>query len=487
MVLVHPPALSKRYLPTKVPPYGMAVLCAHLKACGIPVRQHDLLPIYLHHSPQDPDFHSPAHGFGQAEYLDHLQGRRASARLAAFAAKYADPLPRPAPAYAFSIMAYPQYWAALLLAQRLRRLAPKALIVFGGPFITIQAQLDPLTTGLVDLWLRGSGEAPLALLGRMLAGPDKLDLARLPGAWFRQGDQERQNPPASLPAAKECIPDFSGLDLSEYRLLHPATGRQTLFLPYRISKGCVSRCSFCTGRLVDEFGCKPPDKVVGELKTLAETYGSRDFVFCDASVNANPALLAQICRRLAAELPGMSWYAYARVSGFSAKLLALARRSGCFSLFWGVEAMHQPTVRLLGKGFRVQRVGQLLAQCQRLGIKSHLHLMYHTPNESLADALALRDLVEPLLDSPWVEFALHRFLLEPGSLMARRPGDYGLCELTLRPQALFERCRLDFAEVGGADPQSISQREALIEANLGPMLARLRQREADDRAIAPRL
>ncbi len=487
VVLVHPPALSKRYLPTKVLPYGMAVLYAYLKDRGVPVSQHDLLAVYLHGAPDDPNYHSREHGFSQEEYLDLLHGRASSGRLEDFAAKYADRLPGGAAIYAFSIMAYPQYWASLLLARCIKRREPGALIIFGGPYVTIKPITELAAFGCADLWIRGNGEEPLATLHRMISDRGSVTPAEVPGACFLSAGHLRESPPARLPAPEEYAPDFDGLDLDDYRMRHPVTGRDALFLPYRITKGCASRCSFCTGRLVDDFERKPLEKILAELDGLARAYRSRDFVFCDASINADPDQLSRLCGRLPDVMPGMSWYAYARVQGFSHRLLALARSSGCFSLFWGVEAMHQPTVRLLGKGFPVERVPGLLAECRDLGIKSHLHLMYHTPHEGPEDARALRSLLESLLDAPDVELALHRFLLEPGSSMARRPGDYGLRDLSSSPKPLFERPRLSFGEADGPGPEGIAQREEMIETLLAPLLERLREREAGDRTIAPRL
>jgi hypothetical protein len=487
LVLVHPPALSKRYLPTKVLPYGMAVLHAYLKTRGIPVQQHELLAAYLHHSPKDPDYHNPEQGFSQEEYLDCLQGRRNGGRLDDFAAKYADKLPDTAAIYAFSIMAYPQYWASLLLARRLKRRNPGSLIVFGGPYITIKPNAELAAYGGADLWIKGNGETPLAVLYQMSQKAGGIVPREVPGACYLSDGKLHQNPPARLPAQDECAPDFGGLDLQSYRMRHPVSGRNALFLPYRITKGCVSRCSFCTGRLVDGFESKPLEKIVTELERLARDYHSRDFMFCDASINADPALLAGLCRRLSKALPGMSWYAYARVQGFSRRLLWDARRAGCFSLFWGVDAMHQPTVRLLGKGFKVSRVPELLAECRELGIESHLHLMYHTPHESPEDARALRSLVEAWQDSPGIEFALHRFLLEPGSLMARHPGDFGLCDLSPAPRDLFERPHLMFGETTGLSPEAIKEREEMIKDILGPLLEQLLKQDAKDRLPAPLL
>ncbi len=79
---------------------------------------------------------------------------------------------------------------------------------------------------------------------------------------------------------EERPPDFDGLSLEQYRYDHPMTGKQTFFLPYRVSKGCPSRCSFCTGRLVDSYDCKSVDKIVSEVIALALKYKTNTFQFC---------------------------------------------------------------------------------------------------------------------------------------------------------------------------------------------------------------
>ena len=63
LVLIHPPAISKRYLRTKFLPYGMSVIYAFLKEHHVPVFQYDFLMEYLFASDGDIDFHNPERSF----------------------------------------------------------------------------------------------------------------------------------------------------------------------------------------------------------------------------------------------------------------------------------------------------------------------------------------------------------------------------------------------------------------------------------------
>ena len=421
IVLIHPPAISKRYLQTKFLPYGMAVLYSFLRAHGVPAVQYDFLMEYLYNSPEDINYHNKEKSFSEEDYFSFLEGRGVHKGLRDYTEKYCSQLPAGGKIYAFSIVAYHQFWASLLMARQIRAMNPAAVIVFGGPFITLRSAPYLIKYGSADYWIKGSGEEPLLQLFRIHQRGEKIPLAAIPGIITLSGDGYIGNQPAHRPAEEELPPDFAGLNPDMYRYDHPLIGKQSLFLPYRLTKGCVSRCSFCTGRLIDPFSRKSADKIISELQMLSAGNASAAFMFADSAVNNSPELLSRLCKRVAKELPEIAWYAYARIKGFTPGLLREARNAGCFSLFWGVEAAHDPTVRLLGKGFSVRDMFNLIDRSADLGIKNHIHLMYNTPHETEKDIAALISLIERYSTSDYVSFIPHRFLLEPQSLIFTHP------------------------------------------------------------------
>jgi len=459
VILIHPPAVSKRYLKTKFMPYGMAVIHAYLKEHGVPVEQRDYLMEYLFDAPEDIDFHNPAMSFTEDDFLACLRDESTRTALAAFTEKYGSRLLTDGGIYAFSIVAYHQFWAGLLLSRYIRAHDPAAVIVFGGPFITIKPTESLVRYGLADYWVKGSGELPLLMLYEMLCKNAGHSLKEIPGLIFMRNGEPVENPKWEPAAIEERAPDFEGLDLDRYCYDHPLTGDQTLFLPYRISKGCPSRCTFCTGRLVDRYAVKPVEKVVSELISLSQRYQTDNFMFADASINGSPRLLERVCDGLIRRFPDIRWYAYARVRGFDSRLLAKAREAGCFSLFWGLESAHQPTVELLGKRFRVERMFEVMDQAIELGIKNYVHIMYNTPHETDADIRAFMRLVDRYIDSPMVVFLPGRFLLEPQSLMFQDPETYGLANIARVETGLFEREQYTYDETrGGLNAEEVRQR-----------------------------
>ena len=476
VTLIHPPAISKRYLMTKFMPYGMAVIYSFLKEHDVPVTQYDFLMEYLFDADEDIDFHNPDRNFSEEDFFSHLEGTALHTRLDEFTRKYGARIIQHAAIYGFSIVAYHQFWASLLLAKHIKSVNPESIVVFGGPFITIRPAESFVGYAQADYWIKGNGEIPLLMLYRFLRGEKGVSKDEIPGIVYLDGDQLRQSPQSVLAAEEERPPDFEGLPLENYRYDHPLMGKQTLFLPYRISKGCPSRCSFCTGRLVDSYDCKSIEKVVSEVVALARKYDTATFQFADASINGNPQILSEVCDRLAKSFPKLRWYSYAKVSGFSRKLIEKVKKAGCFSLFWGVESAHQATIHFLGKHFEVNNMYQLIDYSVALGIKNYIHLIFNTPHESIEDVEALKRLVDTYINCPNVVFLPQRFLLEPHSLMFDQPDRYGLVNIRKVESSIFEREQYVYQESDGQDYSDIYKRNDLHRRILAGRLESIKYR-----------
>ena len=91
VVLVHPPAISKRYLKTKFMPYGMSVIYAFLKEHSVPVVQYDFLMEYLFGDDNGIDYHNADKTFSERDFFEVLKGNGSQNALQAFADNYARP------------------------------------------------------------------------------------------------------------------------------------------------------------------------------------------------------------------------------------------------------------------------------------------------------------------------------------------------------------------------------------------------------------
>jgi anaerobic magnesium-protoporphyrin IX monomethyl ester cyclase len=460
VVLIHPPAISKRYLRTRFMPYGMGVLYAYLKAHNVPVVQYDFLMEYLFDAPDDINYNDSEKSFSQENFFSFINdGREAHKGIQDFVEKYGSRIPTDGIIYAFSIVAYHQFWASLLLGQYIKQANPDAVIVFGGPFITIKPAEAFAGYGQADYWIKGSGETPILMLYHILLNRQKENAIRqIPGIIFFSHSGVFSNPQSVLNAQDELPPDFEGLNIEKYRYDHPITGPDTLFVPYRTSKGCPTGCSFCTGRLVDHYSTKQVNKIIGDLAFLSNSYNTEAFMFTDASINGDYRLISEICKGFAQSLPSMKWYAYAKVEGCTSKLLEQMCQAGCFSLFWGIESANPSTIHLLGKKFRVEKMSEIIDKSIEFGIRNYIHLMYNTPHETMEDVRLFIRFVERYINSEEVIFITHRFLLEPQSIMYEHPHRYGLSGIKKLETSIFEREQYLFKEAGWISHEQIRKR-----------------------------
>ncbi len=114
------------------------------------------------------------------------------------------------------------------------------------------------------------------------------------------------------------------------------------------SRGCPFRCDFCS--VTQFFGrtyrCRPVEEVVEEVKGLKDDL----IVFIDDNITGN----ANYARELFTKLIPLKkqWAGQSSISlAKDDELLALAAKSGCVSLFFGIESLSPENLRAVHKSF----------------------------------------------------------------------------------------------------------------------------------------
>jgi anti-anti-sigma factor len=114
------------------------------------------------------------------------------------------------------------------------------------------------------------------------------------------------------------------------------------------SRGCPFSCDFCyvTQFFGNTYRCRPVDEVVEEVKRLKEDL----IVFVDDNITGNPRYAKELFTKLIPlkkQWAGQSSINIARNS----ELLRLAAKSGCVSLFLGIESLSAQNLRAVRKSF----------------------------------------------------------------------------------------------------------------------------------------
>jgi len=172
------------------------------------------------------------------------------------------------------------------------------------------------------------------------------------------GEAEEIWPTVVEDARKGCLrrvyragshPDLRGLPRPRLDLLRMEAYDRVACV--QTARGCPFQCDYCSvsrffGRT---FRTRPVEEVVQEVKAL----GERFVVFVDDNIVGNPSYAKELFRRL---IPlGIRWGSQASLSiARDRELLDLAVKSGCYSLFVGIESLSEQNLRDVHK--RTNRV-----------------------------------------------------------------------------------------------------------------------------------
>ena len=205
--------------------------------------------------------------------------------------------------------------------------------------------------------------------------------AEVPGLLYRDADGTiLSNPesPAAFPSV--ALPDYTGLDFSEY--LSPAPD-----CSIQLSRGCYwGKCAFCDVSFNREaYAAKPVAIAIQEISHLA-SLGIRHIHLGDSSVS--PAYFDKLCDAILQQDLHICLFAFARLEkAFTPALFAKMYRAGVRLIFWGYESQSDRVMKMINKGIDVERRLKILRMSADAGIWNHVSFMIGFPGETKEEGL----------------------------------------------------------------------------------------------------
>jgi anaerobic magnesium-protoporphyrin IX monomethyl ester cyclase len=314
-------------------------------------------------------------------------------------------------------VAFPgQIQPAFSLAYSLRQQLPELYLTVGGPALTqmlLRLRPEALEHALGPFDSAVAYEGEYALLELIQA----LERGERPRGLIKGRTVEDMS---QLPG-----PDFTGLPLDRY--LAPE-----LVLPYDPTRGCYwGVCTFCHYGLA-EVGTarhreRPVEQVLDQLTLLQARHRTRIFYFSQDAFA--PRIAGQIARGIAERGLQLRWATDMRPErSLSPERCAELVQGGALSAALGVESASPRVLSLIDKGIRVEDMRRVIENLSEAGMAVEAMCFSDFPTESYREALATIDLVKAL--TPHLSlFILGRFDLTHGSLVAQKPGDFGIKEV----------------------------------------------------------
>lgn len=312
----------------------------------------------------------------------------------------------------FSVPMHTALRLALRAAERVRALAPEALVAFHGTYALLHAELV-LRTGVAAL----GGECEEDLVALCLALERGGDLGRFRAAGPSTATVRRLDYP---------VPSREGLPPPErYARLDDGRGER-LAGHAEATRGCKHRCRHCPLPAVyrGRFFAVPVEVVAADVAQQVAR-GVSHVTFGDPDFLNGPAHALRVADALHARFPALTFDFTAKVEHLvrHAALLPALRRAGALFVVSAVEALSELVLARLDKGHRRDDVRRAFAACRQAGLALRPSLLPFTPWSTLDDYL---DLLDTFAREGWVasldpvQLSV-RLLVPPGSLLAGDP------------------------------------------------------------------
>jgi len=237
-------------------------------------------------------------------------------------------------------------WPAVIeIAQMVRAACPRALIVVGGPQMSIYPR-ESLTWECFDIAVVGDGEeAFLDICEHYESGSSMEDV---PGTVVRLKDGDlKQNP--SRPVPKDIdrypMPAWDLISLDRYNCL-------TLLRPFATmvtTRGCPWHCGYCSQVYSEKLRFRAPELVADEMEHLEKHYGVKEIVMFDETFTIGKKRMRTLSEEILRRNLKVKFNIRARVDTVDKETLTLLKRAGLRSIHMGVEAGTDRVLKIMNK------------------------------------------------------------------------------------------------------------------------------------------
>jgi anaerobic magnesium-protoporphyrin IX monomethyl ester cyclase len=257
----------------------------------------------------------------------------------------------------------------------------------GGHFPTFEPETMLATIDGLDSVIRHEGELTLLELFEKIDRPEEWD--RIDGLVFRADGGVRVNPPRAL---------IEDLDSLPFPLRDPRGGITHRGIDVRSiagSRGCYSRCSFCS---ITEFyrstsgtlrRSRSPANVVAEMEQLYGDFGTRVFIFQDDDIFMRSRSHRQWLDAFLGELrrarlhDKVLWRISCRVDDLDLDLIRRMSDHGLGTIYLGIESGNDSELKTINKGYSARDSYAAVELLRQSGVPFEFGFMLFTPDTTV--------------------------------------------------------------------------------------------------------
>ncbi len=334
---------------------------------------------------------------------------------------------------------------ATRVADIVKSIDPDVPTVVGGPHVSAVPEEFMSEAENVDFAVMGEGEYTMLDIVSMHEGRKKPE--DIQGIVYRKDDKLLRTPirPFLKNLDELPFPAYHLVDMESY--LNPEEIEYRSFKDRSISmitsRGCPFNCSFCAVHLHmgKTFRANSVDYVVKHIQHVIDKYRVKTIFFEDDNMTFDIPRFNAICDRI---IEGNLKFKWETPNGIRADYLTLdllnkMKRSGCQSVFFGVESGDQHVLDdIISKSLDLNAVIKVAEMCKKIRLNTAAFYIIGFPGEKKEDMLKTVEFALKLKKKYDVGMLLHVATPSCGTRLYYECKEKGYTQENLTPRAFAE-------------------------------------------------
>jgi radical SAM superfamily enzyme YgiQ (UPF0313 family) len=280
----------------------------------------------------------------------------------------------------------------LELAELIKKINSDIKIIFGGIMVNLYPK-STISYESVDYGVIGEGEQTFPELLEYLE--KKLPLKKVRGLVFKNNNEIIVND--SRPPIEEmdeiAYPARELLDNSKYKSLISHKSPITILFT---SRGCPYQCNFCSKpSFWNKWRFHSPKYVANEFEVCADL-GIKEILVYDDIFTSNSQRVRKVCEEINKKQLDISWDIRTRIDLVHRDDLNVLKKSGCVRINYGVESGDPEILKILNKGYTIEKIKNAFKISKELGFETLGYFMIGSPNETKASIMKTFKLMKEL-------------------------------------------------------------------------------------------
>lgn len=269
-----------------------------------------------------------------------------------------------------------------------KKIDQKILTVVGGPHVSAVPEEFLKEAENADVVVIGEGEYTMLEIAD--CHEKRMPLSKVRGIAYREGNKIVRTSPRPL------ITDLDELPYPAYHLVDVEKYLRPSKIGYRsfkdraismiTSRGCPFNCCFCSVHLHmgKAFRAHSVDYVVNHIEYVVKKFRVKTIFFEDDNLTLDTKRFEAICNKILEKGIKVKWETPngVRVDCLTPSLLKKMQKSGCQSVFFGVESGDQKILdSVIGKSLQLKDVVKASKKCKEIGLKTGAFYIIGFPGE----------------------------------------------------------------------------------------------------------